>query len=145
MSKALRMGNEFITYSLKTGLKKGEVEKRLKIISKYIAQGDFAPRYWDKKRFYGPDIYFDMQEKIDLSLGNLKKLDAIAKRRNLQLLYDRIRDKAIIKSKRRVVPLSKTIMEVCGSGKIIVKKPNYVVDSQEGLLEEIGEVFELKA
>ena len=145
MSVSLEKCNSLVTYLSKCGCKKEEIEKSLEEHSGYMAQGDFIPKYWDKKRFSEPEIEFDMQDKTDLNLENLKKIDVVAKKRGLELLFDEAFKKAFIGCKRRFIPWPKTVIEICNSGEIIVKKPCYVIESQKGLLEEIGEIFGLKA
>lgn len=145
MSVSLRRGKEHIAYCLRSGYKKGDIEEELKKLSGYTKQGDFIPRYWNNEELSRPGMCFDMEGKIDLSIENLKKLDALTKRRGLELLFDEATNKAIIGYKRRLPPWPKTIIEVCASGNIIVKEPDYVSYSQDHLLEEIGNVFGIKS
>jgi hypothetical protein len=118
-----------------------ELNRKLIESQEDFSQGDFKPGYEERTG----TIYF-CEDRINLKIENLKKLDAIAKIRGLQLLYDKKDDVAILGYKRRLIPWPKEIIVVAGGGKrIIVKQPDYLFDLQRGLLEEIGSVFGMRA
>jgi hypothetical protein len=139
MSKALSEGRNFLRNMPRIGQ---DVDKELMNHEEICSQGDFKPRYEERTG----KLYFSA-DNIDLNKENLKKLDAIAKARGLQLLYDEKFDAAILGYKRRFIPWPKEVIRIAGDNaqRIIVKDLDYVFYSQEGLLEEIGSVFGMKA
>jgi hypothetical protein len=142
MTESLVRINNYVSFIENNGETEEELEKKLREAKYSLSEGDFTPQYRGRKWFSGPEIYFH-SDKIDLNIGNLKRLDALAKKRGLKLLFDKVSNKAIIGYEKRFIPWQKEIVQICASG-IIVKQPKYVIASQKGLLEEVGSVFGMK-